>query len=253
MKKFISVVAIFWLLAALLVAQSLVEASKKEQERREQYKGKNVRIVTNDDLKAAGKKPAVAETPSEPAKPGAGAPGQTQTADEAQAEGQRPLLEREPDAGPVNLPYADSIVESSLVTSPEYALGGPDRNFAEIDVAGILTLDFTAKNGPGDDIAIYAKPINKPGETPEGGDEAIWTEYMTYGVLVAGDSGEWEAIGRGSGVISPEKFDLGTIPSIKRIQIVFFQPQANPYLPIRPLKTYGGDYVIGIDAVEALH
>jgi len=74
----------------------------------------------------------------------------------------------------------------------------------------------------------------------------------SYGVLVMGEGGEWEAIGRGSGENRPEKFDFGTVTSVKKIRIIF-KPDNNPSPPNKPNQLSRQEYTMGIDAVEALH
>lgn len=58
-KKSISVLILPLFLALSVTAQSLVEAAKKEKERRESLKGKKIIVVTNVDLVRVKKRPAV--------------------------------------------------------------------------------------------------------------------------------------------------------------------------------------------------
>jgi hypothetical protein len=57
--KAIAAVTLILMIPGLTSAQSLVEAAKKEKERREKLKGKTAIVVTNADLAKTSKKPAV--------------------------------------------------------------------------------------------------------------------------------------------------------------------------------------------------
>lgn len=237
----------FFILSTLLASQSLVDVAKKEQERREKLKGKNVRVVTNADLKSVRKTAAVKTQVSPPAEAATAGPEEAgmQEAQEAERPGE--------EGG--DSTFAISVLpDTSLVENPEFALYPPDGRFAEIPLYGLLVLEFSAKNGPGDDIAIHANRRTTSLESERIGeeDEPLWTELMTYGVLGLDAAGEWQSIGRGSGVNSPERFDLGGLASINTIMIMFRyynEPQAG----FKQSKAIVGDYFIGIDAVEALH
>jgi hypothetical protein len=245
MKKIASFIA-FAVFSTLLASQSLVDVAKQERERREKLKGKNVKVVTNADLQTIKKTPAI-EIATMP-------PGE-ETAAETPAEAGLPEGQpAEAAAGRAAGPnFATAILpDTALVNNPELALGPPDGRFAEIPLYGVLILEFSAQNGPGDDIAIYANRRTTslesvlPGEV----DESLWNDLMTYGVLGLSVNGEWEAIGRGAGVGSPEKFDLGALESVETIMIIFRyynEPQAG----FKQTKEIVGDYYIGIDAVEA--
>jgi hypothetical protein len=252
MKKRLFLLFISFLCSALLFSQSLVEVSKKEKERREQLKGKNVKVITNADLKQMAKKPAVATPALEPAPPqpaqeeASVTPPETQETGPAQPEAYSPG-------------FATAVLpDTVMVENPEAALYSQDGEYAEISLMGFLDLEFSAKNGPGDDIAIYARragtgegvqieeglPANIDGAEVLGG--------LAYGVLVKGESGDWEAIGQGIGMSSPETFDLGSISSIKKIRIVFkYFDNAN--LGAKPYVLQAKEYSMGIDAVVALH
>ena len=257
MKKIMRFAA-FFILSTLLASQSLVDVSKQEKERREKLKGKNVRVVTNADLKSVKKTPAV----SMQAAP-TGEAGAAESAAGESAEGQEPAVpeaqeaEGEFDRG-TGSPYATKVLgDTFLVESPESALFPPDGNYAEIIVMGQLDLEFSARNGPGDDIAIYARW--------KGADEAIsrfeeegiptsaWPGGMfSYGVLGMRDDGEWEAIGRAMGTSQPERFDLGSLREIKRIRIMFM-PDYNASGQFVPFQQVLEPFTMDIDAVEALH
>jgi hypothetical protein len=253
MNKPVRFLILFLLPAALLLSQSLVEVSKKEQERREKLKGKNVRVITNADLKAVKRTPAV----TTPAAPSAGTEAAAPSEQEypgARAE------ERAYDAGRGS-PFATEVLpDTIMVENPDYALYPPDGKYAEIPFGGFLDLEMSASNGPGDDIAIYARRSGTEGGAaledgiPLGAEQLAFPGALQYGVLVWGDSGDWEAVGQGMGVNSPERFELGSIRAITRIRIVF-RAFGNASAEMR------ADYYrltpqglsMGIDAVEALH
>ena len=58
-KKFFVFLFLPSLLSSFLLCQTLAEIAKKERERRESLKGKNVKIITNADLAKMKKKPAL--------------------------------------------------------------------------------------------------------------------------------------------------------------------------------------------------
>lgn len=235
MKKAFSLIFVSFLCLVFLSAQSLVEMANKEKERREQLKGKNVKIITNADLKQMTKKPAVTVT-----SPG---PGLPQSPGEQEASVPAETQEREAAESEVFYPsFAMSVLPETLyVDNPDLALYSPDGRFAEIAYYGILELEIEVKNGPGNDLAVYA-------QRPSDG---IQPETMNYGVFVLAENGEWENIGIGGGLQSPETFELGNIRSSKRVMIVFKdytdQMLAKPYI------LHSQEYSMGIDAVAALH
>ncbi|MBM3285725.1 MAG: hypothetical protein FJY81_07605 [Candidatus Aminicenantes bacterium] len=144
-----------------------------------------------------------------------------------------------------NSPYATRVLpDTYLVTNPEAALNRPDGQFAVISVNGFLDLEFSAENGPGDDIAVYA--------VRSGSEEGVWPDTMSYGLLVKEDGGDWKAVGRGTGIKTPETFELGDIRRIKKIRILF-KYYDNPDLGVRPWRLHAEEYAIAVDAVEALH
>jgi hypothetical protein len=245
------------LAASLLVAQSLVDVSKQEQERREKLKGKSVKVVTNADLQAMARKPAIAARGAETTRPQV--PGQAKAAAqeaEAAAEPQKAESQAQPESRPV---YAVEVLpDSSLVKNSELAMGAPDGRYAEISVTGVLDLDFQAGNGPGDDIAIYARrpdvkvPAGEKENQLEVPEAAMWYGDFRYAVLGLTENGEWQEIGIGSGNY-PDRFDLGNLSAIQGIRIMF-KMYGNPYnAGINPLRLTSGELTFGIDAVEALH
>jgi hypothetical protein len=155
-------------------------------------------------------------------------------------------------------PFATAVLpDTFMVENPDFALYSPDGEFAEIPFGGFLDLELNARNGSGDDILIYARwagsEMKPQGATEEGIPLSAWAGDMSsYGVLVMGEGGEWEAIGRGSGENLPEKFNFGTISLVKKIRIIF-KPDNNSSPPNKPLQLSHQEYTMGIDAVEALH
>jgi hypothetical protein len=255
MKKGLYLIFVSLLCCAVLVSQSLVEVSKKEKERREQFKGKNVRVITNADLKQTTKRSAVTTTVSESSSEVSAEPGATESPQEPEAPPSPGSQEQEAE-GRGEPGFARAVLpDTFMVNNPEAALYMPDGKYAEISVNGALNLEIGVKNGPGDDIAVYARWAGgQEGMlgSPEGMPLDPAQGIMSYGVLGMNQSGDWEEIGRGRGISSPEKFDLGSISSIKKILIIFKPPRipAVSYeLPtLDPLK-----YTMGIDAVVALN
>jgi hypothetical protein len=265
MKKAFSLVFVSFLCSALLFSQSLVEIAKKEKERREQFKGKNVKVITNADLKQTTKKPAVATASASPTQGAIAQPNPSPSDQESEAQTLQETQQIEPSYQENQPPGAALAVlpDTLLVENPELALYRPDGKYAEISIMGFLDLEFSANNGPGDDIAIHARRAGGPDQIPAGQEEGGFPVGLqgnllpgtppSYGVLVMGDQGDWEAIGRGVGIKSPEKFDLGSIRSIKKIRIIF-KYETNPDLAIKRYKFADSrEFTMGIDAVEALH
>ena len=77
-------------------------------------------------------------------------------------------------------------------------------------------------------------------------------EGFWYGVLVMDRNDEWREIGRGSGVRSPDEFELGEISGTKQIRIMF-KPHHNPGIAAKLNRMTVSENTLGIDAVEALH
>lgn len=262
MSKTAPRILIAMLSAGLLLSQSLVEVSKAEHERREKLKGKNVKVITNADLQSVRKTPAVTMTSpkaaeGEPAvteQMPAGQDSETAATSEPSRARMGPLEAQ----GPIHATQV--LPETYLVENPEYALHLPDGRYAEISMLGLLDLDFSARNGPGEDIAVYARlaGLQEVMTEAEEGDVATdatayqWWEGFWYGVLVMGERGDWEVIGQGTGRSAPEKFELGRFQSIKKIRIIF-KPHNNPDLPAKFFRNHPGEFTFGIDGVEALH
>jgi hypothetical protein len=260
MSKSIARVLISILSISLLFSQSLVEISKKEQERREKLKGENVKVVTNADLQSVGRKPAAVTGTAESDKEGA--PGQAAPIQPAEPEpAGYPEGRRLTGGEPNSYVFASSVLaDTYLVENPEFALNSPDGRYAEMSMLGLLDLEFSARNGPGDDVAVYSRlaglqELMSEAEKDGTATDAVayqWWEGFWYGVLAMGDKGDWEVIGQGTGRSSPEKFDLGRFQSIKKIRIIF-KPHNNPDLPAKIFRNHPAEFTFGIDAVEAIH
>jgi hypothetical protein len=254
MKKAWRFAILFLLLAVVVLSQSLVEVSKKEQERREKLKGKNVKVVTNADLESVKKAPAVM-IQAEPSA-GTGTTAQPPRQDSRDTRQAQRSPERRRGSSFATAVLPDSI----MVENPESALFSTDGEYAEIPFGGFLELEISATNGPGDDLAIYARRSGTEGGAaieegiPVGAEQLAFPGALQYGVLARGDAGDWQAIGQGMGLISPETFDLGNIPSATRIRIVF-RALGNASADLRAdyYRLTAQGFSMGIDAVEALH
>ncbi len=246
------------LMASLLISQSLVDASKQEQERRAKLKGKNAKVVTNADLKANAKTPAVI----------VGAPETAEAQPQAEvqpapAAGAAAGTEAQPEPAPAGaqapLAYATSVYpDFFLVDNPDLALGPPDDRYAELSETGVLDLDIEVNNGPGNDLAIYARPPAKVIPDAEkdnqlaGEQNSMWWGAFRYAVLGLDPKGEWQEIGLGSGE-NPDSFDLGALKSTTRIRIMF-KTYSNPYNSgAKPLSQASQTLTFGVDAVGTLH
>lgn len=255
MKNIVRLIA-FFVLSTLLVSQSLVDVAKKEQERREKLKGKNAKVVTNADLKTVKKAPAVTIPP---APPGEAAAAEPEEADMPEAQ----EAERAYDEGAGSAFATEILLDTAMVENPDFALGSPDGQYAEISLYGSLEVGFTAKNGPGPDIVVHARlaGLEEMAESQEEGIPVGFGAGMQpeippmYGVLVLDDRGIWQAIGKDTGSGRPGRFELGDLASSKRIKIIFL------YLDVPDTGTVGAklwrtsekEITMGIDAVEALH
>ncbi len=261
-KKALFFILIFGISASLLFPQSLVELAKKEKERRASIRaGRKHRIVvTNEDLRKfeIGAQISPFETVLIQLSPVLQAqrsipPPKIKVSVEPQL--------RHSDRSYGVSRYATKILPStSLVKRSEAALAGPNGQYAEISLFGVLDIEVNVKNGPGDDIAVYARleGMEETRRVSQGGGFPLdftafgYIEGFWYGVLCVTDKGEWALLGRGTGTGSPETFDLGDVSSTKRIRIMF-KPHTNADLPFRYRRLQPGEFTFGIDAVEILH
>ena len=282
MKKSILLTAILFLVCSLLLSQNLVEAAKKEKERRAQLKKKSAVIVTNANLYKTDKEATIRITPPEdqeiqrttpqkvqrttPSKPTM--PSKTQPSQQIENIDQMDLSVDKLDqvdqlqARGFSTDYAIQVLNSNeFVRNPAFALDKPDGKYAELPIYGFIELEIAAKNGPGDDIAVYAQQIGSQEEMPGGEEEGgipelsvgfqYW-EGFWYGILGMEETGDWVAIGRGTGNSSPEKFDLGELHSLKKVRIMF-KPHGNADLGFKVETWQTGEFFFKIDAVQSLH
>jgi hypothetical protein len=259
MKKRLVFGVLSLLTVSFLLSQSLVDASKKEQERREKLKGKDVKVVTNADLKAKGQTPAVVPGAPEAAKAQPRGQAEPTPGEGAAAEAAAQPEQQQQQDGEYVARYAGSVFpDFQLVENPEQAVGAPDDLRAEISGGGVLDLEIEVNNGPGDDLVIYAKP---PAKMVAGGEEesqvesyldGMWRGDFRYVVFGLDSRGEWQDIGLGSGQ-APDRFDLGALKSTGRIRIAF-KGSSLPYNEgAKPMRLAGQELTIGVDAVGALH
>ena len=284
MKKLIFMTIIFFLGSTLMLSQDLVKAAQKEKERRARLIKKSAIIVTNVDLEKTEGEAAVRITPPEKKSSTARrtTPQQTQRTTPSKPSSPQKRMPSQQienvdqmDIRVDNVDQMDQLMErgfrsdyaiqvldsNGLVRNPEFALDKPDRKFAEVSMLGILDLEISAINGPGNDIAIYARQTGAkemmPGGEEEGGipelsaDFQYW-EGLWYGVLAMEEGGEWIALGKGTGKNNPENFDFGNLSSVKRIRIMF-RPHANPDRPQKINRRQPNESTFGIDAVKSLH
>ncbi|MFQ6038702.1 MAG: hypothetical protein ACE5LV_08805 [Candidatus Aminicenantales bacterium] len=241
MKKPLAVAFVILVCGSWLLSQSLVEAAKKERERRASLKKKSVLVLTNADLRrgprSEGIRPETQETPPQKKqgiRPVVRAPSET-----ADAAGQEDVDRADIQSFAQN--FATQVLSSTqFVQNPQLALDKPDGRYALLGYFGFLDLECRVRNGPGNDLAVYARRPR----------EGILPETMNYAVFVE-YRGEWHHIGTGAGITSPEAFDLGEIPSAGKIRLVFKDYTQTQIT--KPYRTYAQDYAIGIDAVEVLH
>ena len=263
MKKSLFLTLAFFLSTSLLLSQDLVEAAKKEKERRARLKKKSTIVVSNADLR---KKPAEeidrTATPEAPAQKIQGTTPQTSLLSQKKSPSMQVRTPDQMDARDFPGDFANRVLNASeIVKNPEFALDKPDGRYAEIPIMGFIELEVHAVNGPGEDIAIYAfhtgTKEGMAGEVEEGGIPEVTTVYdyvegFWFGILGMEERGEWVAIGRGLGTHGAEKFDLGDLPSIKKVRIMF-KPHTNAELPFKLETWQTSEFFFMIDAVEALN
>jgi hypothetical protein len=265
MKKWAIALLFIFLGCTFLFSQDLVEAARKEKERRESLKKSSTAVVTNSDLRKSEKEEGlVIVSPQSPAQRDRDSASPQSTPPQISPPApQRANLDQvdQIDARGYDQNFAIQVLDfNNLVRNPERALNKPDGQFAELSILGVLDLEVSAKNGPGDDIAVYARRMGAqkimPGEEEGEGISTDQLDYgywqgLWYGVLGMGERGDWVALGQGSGINSPEKFDIGSLPSIKKIRIIF-KPNNNPELEVKYPRGQLEESSFGIDAVEAL-
>jgi len=141
--------------------------------------------------------------------------------------------------------YAERVLPgTSFVSDPEAAVGQIDGVFAGIELYhGTLELGILLKNGPGNDLEVYARRP-RYGQLPQ---------TMNYAVFARPERTEaWTFLGLGSGMESPESFEMGRLESADRVMILFMD--ANQFYRFGPMyRAHSEAYRMGIDAVVALH
>ena len=265
-RKISTSVFVVFACVALLSAQSLVEIAKKEKESRAALKanGKTSIVVTNADLKKPTRLPMIVVQSQTSSSRERTQPRQrTASRPSTQTTSQRNLAteDQNRDVFGYRKNATKILFSTGPVENPEFALEKSDGQHAEMPILGVLDLEIEAINGPGADIAIYARLVGVQevitgGEEEDGVPDTLrdgWWGSPYYGVLVMTKSGEWDVIGQGMGKNSPEKFDLGNFPSQNKIRILFKPFTSNPALFIRKYRNHPGEFSLGIDAVEALH
>ncbi|MGD8538803.1 MAG: hypothetical protein PVI66_08795 [Candidatus Aminicenantes bacterium] len=250
---------------SFLHSQSLVDVAKKEKERRAALRAKGIIsvVVTNVDLGKQRRFPMSGTQSQETSSQGRTQTGRQTIQDPStrSISQQRDSEERQSRDVYGFRKNATKVLTTTVLTeNPEFALDRPDSNYAEISFGGILDLELRAKNGPGDDILIYVRRSGTEGGIaledgiPAGAEARAFPGALQFGVLVWGDSGDWEAIGKDMGINSPAKFDLGNNTSINRIRIIFRAfGNASTDLSADYYKLAPKGTSMGIDAVEALH
>ena len=265
-RRISSVIFLVVVCCSFLCSQSLVEIAKKEKERRAALKAKGIKsvVVTNADL-TKPKRLQMDTVQSQDTSPQARNQARQQTSPSPSTRttsltGTSEVIQSRDVYG--SLKNATKVIFSTgPVTNPDFALRHPDEKFAELSEMGVLDLELDARNGPGADIAIYARLTVRHKETPSENEEegmplrsldAAPQEGLWYGVLVMDGNETWQEIGKGSGQDSPEEFDLGDIKEVKKIRIIF-KPHNNPGIDAKLNRITHEENTVGIDAVEALH
>lgn len=241
-KKTISLTIFPFLLSSLIYSSNLVEAAKKERERRQKLNGKNGIVVTNADLRKVRKEAAliVVRSKTIPQQKETPRPPERRISTKVATSEIPKDIDREE---PIDVRefFATEVLPSSrFVDNSQFSIDKPDEQYADLNYFGCLDIEIDAKNGEGNDIAIYARRPTY-GILPE-----------TYNILVyAEHEGKWHIIGVCTGITSPEYFDFGEIKSTSKIKLFFRDYLAGWNL--KPLRRHRFDYSIKIDAIEALH
>ena len=263
MKKITFVAFILFLGNSLMFSQDLVSAAQKEKERRAQLKKKSALVVTNADLYETNREATQKKTPPEkkPQNVQGTTPQKTQrtiptTPPRSQIKLPTQQIENvdqidlsvdkvdqmvQSEASSFSRDFATQVLETQYVENPQMALDKPDGQYAHIGEFGTLDLEIDVKNGAGDDISVYAKRKK----------EGHQNENQNYGVFVE-HGGEWEFIGFGGGITSPETFDLGDIQSAKKIRLLF-KDFTQSMVTAKPFQHEEVTPSMGIDAVKSLH
>ena len=273
MKKLIFAIIVFFLGSILMLSQYLGKAAQKEKERRARLKKKSTIVVTNADLYETDREPTLRITPpkDQPQNVQRATPQRIQRTTPSQQIENIDQMDLSVDkldqvdqleARGFRSDYAGQVLNANeFVRNPELALDKPDGQYAKISILGIVDFQISAKNGPGDDIAIYARQTGTkemlPGGEEEEGVPVValsfgYTQGFWYGVFGMNEHGNWVTIGQGKGMNSPEKFDMGNLSSVTKIRIMF-KPHSNADQGIRYNRGPSSESTFGIDAIESLH
>lgn len=253
----------FFLGSSLLLSQDLVEAAKKEKERRAQLKKRSTFVVMNVHLgKKSVEEMAAIRGAEEPSRKIQVTTSQTSPTPQRTSPVLKVTNQDQMEARGYPGDFATRITSASeSVKNPQLILGEPDGKYADIPILGSIELEIAVKNGPGEDFAIYAHHVGTTeGSAGAGEEEGIpelttvydYVEGFWFGILGMEDRGDWVAIGRGTGAKSPERFDLGDLRSIKKLKIMF-KPHTSAELPFKLETWQAGEFVFRIDAVESLN
>ncbi len=244
MKKIIGGSLCLLVCTALVFPQSLAELAQKEKERRARLSEKSSIVLTNADLERIKKgtaltlksSPSTQDNRNMKRSPDIRSPGpRVITSENIDQIDQRGFDSQ-------SKKYATRVLETTeQVRNPSSSLNKPDGNFTQIEYFGFLDLELEAENHNGADIAVYARRQRS----------GILPPTMNYALYAADKYGEWQYIGTGSGLQSPETFELGEISRTQKIRLVF--RDYTDTNTIKRIKPHSADYYMEIDAVEYLH
>jgi len=230
--------------ACLLYPQSLVELAKKEKERRAKLSGKPSIVLTNADLKKIKKGAALITgsfTPSQKNKTNRITSAPQKTGPKVTtAQNKEQVDQREFDSRSIK--YGTKVLDATQrVQNPSSSLNKPDGSYAKVEYFGFLDLELKVDNKDGPDIGVHARRQQT----------GILPFNLNYALFAMNEDGEWTYLGTGSGIQSPETFELGEISSTQKIRILF--RDYTDTNTIKRLKPHSDEYYMGIDGVENLH
>jgi len=244
MKKIIVGSLCFFVCTALAFPQSLAELAQKEKERRARLSERSSIILTNADLEKVKKGLALTLNPS----PSSQEDKERINPSNTRSTGPRIITSENIDQidqrgfDSRSKKYATRVLETTDgARNPSSSLNKPDGSFTQIEYFGFLDLELEAENHNGADIAVYARRQQS----------GILPPTMNYALFAADKNGEWQHIGTGSGLQSPETFELGEISRTQKIRLVF--RDYTDTNTIKRIKPHSADYYMEIDAVEYLH
>ncbi|HZX11755.1 MAG TPA: hypothetical protein VFG01_12485 [Acidobacteriota bacterium] len=244
LKKFLAPFFTIFLFAILLYPQSLVELAKKEKERRAKLSGQPSIVLTNADLKKIKKGAALITSnltlPQENQSKSLPLKSRTLGPKVNPLQNRDQIDQREFDSRSKR--YGTKVLDSTeRVQSPSSSLYKPDGSFAKVEYYGFLDLELEAENKNGPDIGVYARR-QQTGVLPF---------TLNYALFAMDNDGEWKYLGTGSGIQSPEVFELGEVSATQKIRILF--RDYTDTNTIKRIKPHSEEYYMEIDAVEYLH